>query len=196
MIKLTGKITLSRATTGQRILPNSGQMASFARVAVITALAVAVWQPSYAIAQARPGFDLEGSVGWAGFPDNSINHHGVLGGGTRFYFTPRLALGPEVVYMRGPGTDRDFMLTGNLTFDFLRSGTTGPPRLNPYLVASGGLFQHRDGLRGGTFTSNEGAFTLGGGLRVFLTDKFYIAPEVRVGWELHFRSTLAVGFRF
>jgi hypothetical protein len=33
-------------------------------------------------------------------------------------------------------------------------------------------------------------------LRVFVTDRVYIAPEVRVGWELHLRTSVAAGFQF
>ena len=196
MTELTDNSTSSQATTYQRFFQNNGPMASFARVAVMAFVSIVLWPPAYTFAQEGSAIALESSLGWAGFPDNRIVHHRVLGGGARFYLTPRLALGPEVVYMPGPNDDRDFMLTGNLTFDLLRPGTTGPPRLNPYVVAGGGLFQHRDDLRGGTFTSNEAAFTVGGGLRVFLTDRVYIAPEVRVGWELHLRTTVAMGFRF
>jgi hypothetical protein len=196
MIELTDKSIMSQPLTCQRFLQNCGPIASFARIAIMAFASLVLWPSSDASAQERPAIALESSLGWAGFVDNSTKHHGVLGAGARFYLTPRLAVGPEVVYMPGPNDNRVFILTGNLTFDFLRSGNTGPPPLNPYLVAGGGLFQHRDELRRGTFTSNEAAFTVGGGLRVFLNDRVYIAPEVRVGWELHLRTTVAIGFRF
>ena len=196
IVELTDKSILSQSLTCQRLFQNSGPMASFARVAIMAFVSILLWPPSDASAQERPALALETSLGWAEFVDNSTKHHGVLGGGARFYLTPRLAVGPEVVYMAGPGDIRIFMLTGNLSFDLLSTSANGPPRLNPYLVAGGGLFQHRDEFPRGTFTSNEDAFTAGGGMRVFLTDRVYIAPEWRVGWELHLRTTVAIGFQF
>lgn len=147
------------------------------------------------VAQGHPGAVLEASFGWAGFVDNATINHWISAGGGRFYLTPRLGVGPEIVYMRGPTTDRDIMATGNLTFDLLPSDN-GVRQVNPYLVVGAGLFQHREDLSGGTFTSRETGLTGGGGVRVFLTDRFYLAPEVRLGWELHVRTSLALGFRF
>ena len=140
MIKLTEKRISSQPLTCQRFFQNTGPMASFARVAIMAFVSIVLWPPSDASAQERTAIALESSLGWAGFVDNSTKHHGVLGAGARFYLTPRLAAGPEVVYMPGPNDDRDFMLTGNLTFDLLRSGNTGPPPLNPYLVAGVACF--------------------------------------------------------
>jgi hypothetical protein len=65
----------------------------------------------------------------------------------------------------------------------------------PYLVVGGGLFQTRDKFVGETFTSSEGAFTAGGGVRVFLTDRLYVAPEFRGGWEPHFRLSVSIGYQ-
>jgi len=144
-------------------------------------------------AQPAPGWAVEGSAGWALFVDAPI--HWLAGAGGRFYLTPRLAVGPEVVYMKGPGTDRDLMLTGNLTFDVLRSGAPGRI-VNPYVVVGGGLFQHRDEFASRTFTASDPAFTAGGGVRFALTHRLYVAPEARLGGELHVRSGISVGYRF
>lgn len=35
----------------------------------------------------------------------------------------------------------------------------------------------------------------GGGVRVFLGDNFYVAPEFRGGWEPHFRISVSVGYQ-
>ena len=95
--------------------------------------------------------------------------------------------------MKGEGEHSDLMLTGNVTVDLLerRSG----PQAIPYLLAGGGLFQTRDTFGSETFASSEGAFTAGGGVRVFLTDSFYVAPEFRGDWEPHFRLSITVGIR-
>ena len=44
-----------------------------------------------------------------------------------------------------------------------------------------------------SFASNEGAFTAGGGARVWVTPRVYVGGEARVGWELHTRLTGTVG---
>ena len=144
-------------------------------------------------AQDRPAPVVEFSTGWAGFVDDATIHHSVFGGGARFYVTPRVSIGPELTYMIGPNDDRDLIVTGNVIFDVLKPAGGRPRRVTPYVLGGGGLFQHRDRFRTGTFTSNEGAFTVGGGVRAFVTDRVYVAPEVRFGWELHFRAGVTVG---
>ena len=48
----------------------------------------------------------------------------------RWSLTPKVSVGPEVVFMRGPGDDRDVFLTGKVIVDFM------PGRLvSPYFVA-------------------------------------------------------------
>jgi hypothetical protein len=112
------------------------------------------------------------------------------------YLTPRVAIGPEVVYMRGPGSDRDLFLTGNLTFDVLPPRAGRPRRATPFLVAGGGFFQHRDRFGAFDFASYEGAFTAGGGVRASLSDRVYALADVRFGWELHARVNGGIGIGF
>lgn len=144
-------------------------------------------------AQRHPAPAAEITSGWAGFVDDATKHHAVAGAALRWYVSPRLSLGPEVVYMIGPGSDRDLYFTGNLVFDVLQPERGRRRRFTPYLVAGAGFFRHSDEFLRGTFVSYEGAFTGGGGARVFLSDRVYVAPELRVGWELHLRATATVG---
>jgi opacity protein-like surface antigen len=149
--------------------------------------------PVEARAQGRPAPAVEFAAGWAGFADEGVVHHSAWGGAARFNLTPRIGIGPELVYMVGPGSDRDLFLTGNLTFDVL---APSPSRaVSPFVVVGGGLFRHSDRFVNETYSSTEGAFTAGGGLRIRLGDRAYIAPEARVGWETHIRLTVAVGVR-
>src|SRR5262245_56067348 len=120
--------------------------------------------PGRSLAQGPGGPGLavaEFSVGDAVFADDAAIHHAALGGSLRWYVLPRLSLGPEFVYMRGPGTDRDLMATGNVTFDLLapRAGR----RWTPFVVAGAGLFHHREQFGLLSFSSTEGAFTAGVG---------------------------------
>ena len=134
---------------------------------------------------------VEVSGGYAGFVDEATIDHGTLGAGWRWRVTPRLSLGPEIVYMRGPGADRDVFLTGKLVLY-----ATPASRASLYFVADGGMMLHRnDFFRTGVEWFKEGAVSFGGGVRINATDRVYVSPEVRIGWEPHVRATVIVGWR-
>jgi hypothetical protein len=137
----------------------------------------------------RPPAAAELTAGYAGFVDDAMIDHGVIAGALRFHLLPRISVGPEVQYMIGPGDDRDVILTGNLTVDVLPPGR----RATPYFVAGGGFFHHSDRFGASTFSSTEGAFTAGGGVRGWLNDRVYVAGDFRVGWELHYRVAGTIG---
>jgi hypothetical protein len=158
------------------------------RLVVIWIVLIAAGPPVRAGAQtvdARPAPAVELTGGYSLFVDDSPIHHGVVGGAMRVHLLPRISAGPEVQYMIGPGDDRDLILTGNLTLDVL------PPDrpVTPFFVVGAGLFHHSDRFG----SSSEGAFTAGAGVRAWLNDRLYVAGEVRIGWELHLRSTATVG---
>ena len=132
-----------------------------------------------ASAQGQGTAAAEGFAGYAGFLDDSTITHTVVGGSARWYLLPRVAIGPEAVYFRGPRNDRDLTVTGNVTFDLLPAARAA----TPFLVAGAGLFQHSDRFGSATFTSTEGAFTGGGGVRISIGRQFYVAPEFRIGWR-------------
>jgi hypothetical protein len=144
-----------------------------------------------AFAQGQRAAAVEGFAGYAGFVDDYMIPHAAFGGAARWYLLPRVAVGPELVYMIGPGEDRDRVLTGNVTFDFL----AGPRAATPFLVAGGGIFSHTSKFGDLSVTSAEGSFTAGGGVRIAVGDRLYVAPEFRIGWEPHFRVSVAVGWR-
>jgi len=164
-------------------------------IALAVILALGFTAP--ARAQALPPSHAEVQTGWAGFVDDAMIDHAAFGGAARVYLTPRLAVGPEVGYLRGPRSDRDLMVTGNLTFDVL-----GPdcavvggcrPRITPFLTVGAGFERHSDRFGPTTYASSEGAFTGGGGVRVWITDRVFGTVETRMGWEPHFRVTGGVG---
>jgi hypothetical protein len=150
-----------------------------------------VFTMSGAASAQTPRPAAEGFLGHAGFLDDSTINHSVWGAAARWYVLPRVAIGPELVYLKGPRDDRDLVITGNVTFDFVAS-----PSITPFLVAGGGIFRHSDKFSGRKFTSTEGTFTAGGGVRVPIGERLYIAPEFRVGWEPHYRVSVALGWRF
>jgi hypothetical protein len=162
----------------------------YSRIVVAAFAGIVYTTSGSAFAQTAPA-SAEGFLGHAGFLDDATINHSVWGAAARWYVLPRVAVGPELVYFKGPRDDRDLVLTGNLTFDFVAGR-----RITPFLVAGGGLFRHTDKFSGQTFTSTEGTFTAGGGVRVPVGQHLYIAPELRVGWEPHYRVNVALGWRF
>jgi hypothetical protein len=97
-------------------------------------------------AQEKPGPVAEVSAGWVGFADDSVVSEGLVGGNVRFYLSPRIAVGPEVVYIAGQNHSH-MVATGNLTFDALAPIGGKPRRVTPFFVAGGGLFPARERSR-------------------------------------------------
>jgi hypothetical protein len=130
---------------------------------------------------------LEAGVGGARFTESQGFDHAAFTVGGRWRLTPRLRVGPELVYLRGPDEDRDLIVTGNATFD-LRSSP-----LTVYLLAGAGLFRHSERVGTGIFASTEGSFAAGAGVRIPLRAGWYLAPEFRTGWEPHIRAQVLFG---
>ena len=142
-----------------------------------------------ATAQDRPAPAVEVAVGWVGFADDGIVSETLVGGAGRWYLSRRIAIGPEIGYIGGQNHSH-MVLTGNLTFDFLPNRA-----VTPFVVVGGGLFQTRESFPSGGITSNEGAFTLGGGVRISAGDRVTIGLDTRIGWETHLRINGTIGVR-
>jgi hypothetical protein len=148
-----------------------------------------------ASAQERPAPVVELAAGTLLFPDDGAVSEGFAGSTVRFYLLPRVSVGPEVAYIVGENHSH-LMLTGNMTFDFVRPINRQPRRVTPFAVVGGGLFQSRQSFpRDRDFTASEGAFTAGGGVRVKVGDRVLAGAEARVGWELHLRLNGLVAVR-
>jgi opacity protein-like surface antigen len=90
-----------------------------------------------------------------------------------------------------------FVLTGNVTFDLLGPTNGRPAPVTPFIVAGAGMFQTTESfVNGGDFTSTEGAFTVGGGVRANPNDRITLGVDARLGWETHIRLNGFVGLRF
>jgi opacity protein-like surface antigen len=155
-----------------------------AGAAVVTLCLLAV--PAVAAAQERLPVRVEGGGGYSVFADDGAIDHTMFGGNLR-WVSSRLAVGPEIVYMIGPERDRDLFLTGVISFDVLRRR-----RVTPFVTAAAGFMGHSDA----TNSWSEFAFVLGGGARILLADRLYIAPEYRFGRPLHARIGVNVGYEF
>ena len=147
-----------------------------------------------AAAQQRPAPAVEFTAAWVGFADDGVVSEGLVGATARWYLLPRISVGPEVDYVAGQNHSH-FILTGNVAFDLVSSKTSGARHVTPFLVVGGGLFQTRESFVAGTFTSNEGAFTAGGGARASVSDRVTLGIDARVGWELHLRISGIVGIQ-
>ncbi|MCC7417412.1 MAG: hypothetical protein IT176_09750 [Acidobacteria bacterium] len=147
-----------------------------------------------AVAQERRSPSAELAAGWVGFADDGIVSEGLVGVAARWYLSPRISVGPEVVHLSG-NSHSHLMVTGNLTWDLLAPAAGRLPRATPFLVAGGGLFRTRETFLAGPFTSSEGAFTAGGGVRAPVGERVTIGIDARVGWELHLRINGSIGVR-
>lgn len=166
------------------------------KLGIVAVALLAVPLSHQVAAQERPRPAVEFAAGSVGFADDGIVYETMVGGAARFYLLPRVSVGPEVAHIGG-GNHSHLMLTGNVTFDFLRPANGQPRRVTPYAVMGGGLFQTRQLFpNGGTFTSSEGAFTAGGGVRGLVRDRVIVGADARIGWELHVRLSGTIGVQF
>ncbi len=127
-------------------------------------------------------------VGYSTFvngEDGFVPHY-VAGGSVRVYLTPRLSFEPEFLYMYGSKADQDFVFIPNVAFDF----TEQERRVKPYVIAGVGILHHR----GMFFSGNTWTPSGGIGVKVFLTDRLFVSPEVRLGWEPFLRMTVSIGY--
>jgi hypothetical protein len=120
---------------------------------------------------------------------------GLVGGAARFYVSPRISVGPEFAHIQGENHSH-LMLTGNVTMDILSPINGEPRKVTPFAVVGGGLFQTRQRFpNNAAFTSSEGAFTAGGGVRALVGRRLIVGAEARMGWELHIRVNGMIGVR-
>lgn len=166
--------------------------ASIVRTLVMAGLGVVVLAAP-AAAQERPGPAVELAAGWVGFVDDTFVNEALVGAAARVYLLPRISVGPELVHIQGQNHSH-LMLTGNVTWDVLTPVNGRPRRVTPFVVAGGGIFQTRETFSRGPFTSREGAFTAGGGVRAFITDRVTVGVDARVGL-LHLGINALVGFQ-
>ena len=145
-------------------------------------------------AQNRPAPVVELAAGWVGFADDGIVSETLIGGAARVYVLSRVGVGPEVLYLRGHRHSH-LVATGNVTWDVFAPVNGRQRPVAPFFVVGGGLFQTRETFPSGNFTSSEGAFTAGGGVRALAGDRITIGIDARVGWELHVRVNGTVGVR-
>ena len=162
------------------------------RVRVAIAAILLLVSPALARAQSAAVPALTVSGGWAGFADEGLINHGALGVGAEWLPTSHLSVGPELMYMVGPGDDRDLFLLGAVRVGILPLRS----RVAPFVTLGGGMMTHSSKFGAESFSSTEGAFIVGGGARFNASPRVFIAPEYTMGWEPHMRVSVTVGIRF
>ena len=138
-------------------------------------------------------------------PTNSFNtyRHTILGGALRYYIYRQVSIEPEVLFMWRGQNDRDVVFTPHLGLDLMPSNG----RVVPYVIVGIGAEHHRDQITYRDFfngnqlvTKKINGFTVsanaGVGAKLFLTDRLFVAPEVRGGHEPRFCASLSVGYVF
>jgi hypothetical protein len=163
-------------------------------LALAALLLLAPFTAADVVAQDRPSPALDLSAGWVGFADDGIVSEGLFGAAGRIYLSPRVALGPELLFISGQNHSH-LVLTGNLTFDFVAPKAGRAPAVTPFLVVGGGLYQTRESFFDQNLTHSEGAFTVGGGIRAAVGDRVTVGVDARMGWEPHIRINGVVGVR-
>ena len=147
-----------------------------------------------AMAQDADRIELKGVVGTFGFLDEVTDYHSVVGGAVRFHVSRVFRLEPEFLYMRESSRHEAYAFQTALIWEF-RQGTG----FHPYLVAGAGVLHSRFTFPGALrerFSSNE--FTGGGGIgsRIRVGNRFWLSPELRIGWEPIIRATVSFGYTF
>lgn len=174
------------------------------RVASHAIFAVAIGLACFSGAAAQevspPRAEVRGTVGFADFTEFGELRHTVVGGSLRLYLTRRLSVEPELLYMRRNRQDEDYVIVPHIAFD-LRDPRA---RVVPYVIGGVGLLHHRGrfnrltstGIVEDTVTSNTWSANGGAGVKIYLTDRLFVAPDVRVGWEPVLRGTVSIGYTF
>lgn len=128
--------------------------------------------------------------------------HTLVGGALRVYVTKRLSIEPEYLYLRRSENDQDHLGQISVAYDF----TDPTKRVVAYGIGGGGVLHNRGRVFGSDFVTGapfvrEIEFTTwtasaGGGVKIFLTKRLFVSPELRLGREPTVRATINVGYVF
>jgi hypothetical protein len=148
-----------------------------------------------------PKAEIKLTVGAADFGTNQGSiAHGLAGGSVRIYITRHLSVEPEFLYLRNSPDDQDYIIQPNVAYDL-----AGPTkRFVPYVIGGVGVIHHRGRFFGVDFTTRQPRVfdasgtgwtaSGGGGVKIFLTKRLFIAPEGRVGRQPSVRGTISIGY--
>ena len=165
-------------------------MSSILRIPLFLLAALGLVHPAAGQSSAAAP-DLLVTGGRAAFVDDAVIGHWVAGAGVAWTPWRHMAVGPEVLYMVGPRSDRDLFVLGVARFGVVPFGRP----VVPFVTTGAGVLRHTDASYGRAFSSTEMGLVFGGGVRIQPTSRVFIAPEVTLGWEPHLRASVTVGIR-
>ena len=149
---------------------------------------------------------LRGLAGYALGLEDTPPHAWLGGGAVTAAAGPRFRIGVEILHAHMFGKIRYYKRRALLVTPVVEYEILPHRRINPYLVFGFGFTQYR------TWEPNvehyydrslpefkwrkEGSFNFTGGLglRLFLGDRFFVAPEFRIGWSPAVQSTVTIGY--
>jgi hypothetical protein len=144
--------------------------------------------------QANAESEAKFILGTAGFLDEVTKFdHTVLGGAYVIKLAGRLRIGPEFLYMIGPGNDRDFTFSAQVAYALYETD-----KLEIYAGGGIGLMHHKDQFGIGPAFTVTGIFYDGGiSSNVYLTNRIFVTPQFRIGIpEGAFLFTAGIGYKF
>lgn len=163
------------------------------RLLAVGAAIVACVTPLYA-QQDQPltSPKVEGKVIFGSATFGEDIEHKMVGAALRVYVTKRLSIEPEYLYLHHSENDQDQIVQPNVVYDF----TDPTKRVVAYGTFGVGVLKHK-----GSFFGNDNSFTtwttsVGGGLKIYLTKRLFVSPELRVGREPTVRATINAGYVF
>jgi hypothetical protein len=115
--------------------------------------------------------------------------HPAAGAWLRAYLTERFSVEPEFLYMHGSRFE-EWMVVPNLAYDL----SDPSKRVRTYLVGGIGLLHCRD--KSIDYSTNEWTGQAGVGVRVFVSERLFISPEILLGTQAFPRLTARIGYVF
>lgn len=137
-------------------------------------------------AWAQAPIEARFAVGNTTFTDDSGSTHLAIAPSVRYYFLPRLAVEGEFQYLRQGSSHYDLVAMPSLVWDVRRG------KVVPYLSIGAGVIHASFVGR----SARQAFFQGGGGVKIFLNEHWYVAPEFKLGFELHARLSGAIGYRW
>lgn len=170
-------------------------------VLVVGVLVVACVAPLHAQQSQLTPPKVEAKVLFGGASFDDIDHN-VVGAAVRIYVTKRLSIEPEYLYLRHSENDEDHIIQPNVAFDL----TDPTKRFVLYAIGGVGVLHHKGKSFGNDFVTGAPLVfdrsvttwtaSAGGGVKMFLTKRLFVSPEVRLGSEPGVRATINVGYVF
>ncbi|HEU4835812.1 MAG TPA: outer membrane beta-barrel protein [Pyrinomonadaceae bacterium] len=171
-------------------------------VLAVSVCLVACVTPLYAQDQQLTSPKVEAKVIFGSALFGETLKHTLVGGAVRAYVTKRISIEPEYLYLRRSKDDQDHLGQISVAYDV----TDPTKRAVAYVIGGAGVLHNRGRVFGADFVTREPfvreiefttwTLSAGGGVKIFVTDRLFVSPELRVGREPTVRATINVGYVF